>query len=318
MPGILTALDGLLQDATAGDPIDGLRWTHKAIRKLANALAKRGFPVGRTTVGRLLYQQGYSLRTNRKRLAGTYDPDRDRQFAVLTRRRHYFLRRDWPVISVDCKKKELIGNFKNPGHCWRKESLDVLDHDFPSDATGRAIPYGIYDIGRNEGYVVVGTSRETPQFAVAAIRRWWVDEGQWRYWGKRRLAIEADCGGGNGNRNWGWKAGLQELADEFGLTITVGHFPPGASKWNVIEHRLFSQISRNWAGQPLVSYETVLKFICATSSETGLRCWTCLDRREYATKVKVSKAEQQTVRLERHKVLPQWNYTIRPRKRSQD
>jgi Rhodopirellula transposase DDE domain len=277
-------------------------------------LTRRGFPAGRTTVARLLRQQGYSLRTNRKRLAGTHDPDRDRQFRVLARRRGYFLDRGWPVLSVDCKKKELVGNFKNPGRCWRRAPLDVLDHDFPSKADGRAIPYGIYDVGRNEGYVVVGTSHETAQFATAAIRCWLLDEGLWRYRGVRRLAIEADCGGGNSSRSWGWRAGLQALADEFGLTITVGHFPPSASKWNLIEHRLFSQISRNWSGQPLGSYETILKFIRATTSGTGLRCWACLDRREYPTKVKVSKAEQQTIRLKRHKVLPRWNYTIRPRK----
>jgi hypothetical protein len=308
----------LLQDATAGDPIDGLRWTHKATQKLADELTRLGFHAGRTTVSRLLRQQGYSLRTNRKRLAGQHDPDRDRQFRVLARRRRYFLRRGWPVISVDAKKKELVGNFKNPGRCWRTEPLDVLDHDFPSQAFGRAIPYGIYDVGRNEGYVVVGTSRETPQFVTAAIRRWLWDEGRWRYWGVRRLVIEADCGGGNGYRNWGWRAGLQDLADEFGLVITVGHFPPSASKWNLIEHRLFSQISRNWAGQPLMSYETILKFIRATTSGTGLRCWARLDQKEYPTKVKVSKAEQQTIQLERHKVLPRWNYTIRPRKTSRE
>jgi len=304
----------LLQDATAGDPISGLRWTHKATQKLADELTRRGFPVGRTTVSRLLRQQGYSLRTNRKRLAGSHDADRDRQFRLLARRRRYFLRRGWPVLSVDCKKKELVGNFKNAGRCWRQQALDVLDHDFPSQAVGRAIPYGVYDIGRNKGYVVVGTSRETPQFAAAAVRRWLRHEGRWRYRGVGHLAIEADCGGGNGNRSWGWRAGLQDVADEFGLVITVGHFPPSASKWNLIEHRLFSQISRNWAGQPLGSYETVLKFIGATTSETGLRCRACLDREDYPTKVKVSKEEQQMIRLERHKVLPRWNYTIRPRK----
>jgi DDE family transposase len=305
----------LLQDATAGDPIDGLRWTHKTIRKLADELRRRGFRIGRSTVARLLRQRHYSLRTNRKRLAGTGDPDRDRQFRVLARRRRTFLRRRWPVISIDAKKKELVGNFRNSGRAWRSQPLDVLDHDFPSRAAGRAIPLGIYDIGRNEGYVVVGTSRETPQFVTAALRRWLQDEGSWRCRHGRRLAIEADCGGGNGCRLWGWKAGLQELADEFDLTITVGHFPPSASKWNLIEHRLFSAISKNWSGQPLVSYETILKFIRATTSETGLRCWACLDPRVYPAKVKVSQDEQARIRLERHRVLPQWNYTIRPQKK---
>ena len=305
----------MLQDATAGDPIDGLRWTHKATRTLADELRRRGFHVGRTTVARLLRQQNYSLRTNRKRLAGTGDPDRDRQFRVLARRRRYFLRHGWPVISVDTKKKELVGNFKNAGRCWRRQPLDVRDHDFPSQAIGRAIPFGIYDIGRNAGYVVVGTSRETPQFVTAALRHWLLDEGLRRCQRGRRLAIEADCGGGNGNRCWGWKAGLQELADEFDLTITVGHFPAAASKWNWIEHRLFSAISKNWAGQPLVSYEMVLKFIRTTTSAAGLRCWALLDQRDYPAKVKVSKAERQNIRWKPHKVLPQWNYTIRPHRR---
>jgi hypothetical protein len=283
---------------------------------LADELRRQGFRIGRTTVARLLRQQDYSLRTNRKRLAGTHDPDRDRQFRVLARRRRWFLRRGWPVISVDTKKKELVGNFKNAGRCWRRQPLDVLDHDFPSKAVGRAIPFGIYDIGRNDGYVVVGTSRETAQFVTAALRRWLLDEGLGRCRHGRRLAIEADCGGGNGNRRWGWKAGLQELADEFGLTITVGHFPPAASKWNWIEHRLFSAISKNWAGQPLGSYETILKYIQTTTTVTGLRCWACLDRKDYPVKVVVSQAERESIRLTRHTVLPQWNYTIRPRKRS--
>lgn len=310
----MKALETLLQDATAGDPIDGLRWTHKTLRTLAAALQRRGFRVGRTTVARLLRQQRYSLRTNRKRLAGTHDPDRDRQFRVLVRRRRRFLRRGWPVLSVDTKKKELVGNFKNAGRCWRRRPQDVWDHDFPSGAIGRAIPFGIYDIGRNTGYVVVGTSRETPQFVTAALRQWLRDEGLERC-RQGRLAIEADCGGGNGSRCWGWKAGLQELADEFGLTITVGHFPPSASKWNWIEHRLFSAISKNWSGQPLVSYEVILKFIRTTTSATGLRCWAYLDARDYPAKVKVSAAERRRLRLKRHRVLPQWNYTIRPHKR---
>jgi hypothetical protein len=281
---------------------------------LADELRRHGFRIGRTTVARLLRQQRYSLRTNRKRLAGRHDPDRDRQFRVLARRRWYFLRRGWPVLSVDTKKKELVGNFKNAGRCWRRQARDVFDHDFPSWAIGRAIPFGIYDIARNEGYMVVGTSRETPQFVTAAIRSWLLDKGLWRCH-HGRLAIEADCGGGNGNRCWGWKAGLQELADEFDVTITVGHFPPAASKWNWIEHRLFSAISKNWAGQPLASYELILKFLQTTTSATGLRCWARLDQRDYPTKVKVSAAERKRIRWKRHRILPQWNYTIRPRKK---
>src|SRR6516225_7275924 len=199
----------------------GLRWTHKSTRKLAWALRRRGFRVSYVTVARLLRAQRYSLRANRKRLAGKRDPDRDRQFRLLARRRRFFLKRGWPVISVDTKKKELIGNFKNPGRTWRKHDRAVLDHDFPSTASGRAIPYGIYDVGGNAGYVVVGTSHETADFAVAAIRSWWRQVGQRAHPRARCLVIEADSGGANGNRRWDWKVGLQRLADEFNLTITV-------------------------------------------------------------------------------------------------
>jgi hypothetical protein len=309
---VVPALEQLLKDATAGDPMSGLRWTHKTTRNLAVALGRRGFRIGHVTVARLLRQRRYSLRTNRKRLAGIHDPDRDRQFRLLARRRQRFLRQGWPILSVDTKKKELVGNFKNPGRCWRRRSLDVSDHDFPSAADGRAIPYGIYDEGRNRGYVVVGTSHETAEFTVAAIRSWWLDVGRRGYAPARRLAIEADCGGGNGNRLWAWKVGLQRLADEFGLTITVGHLPPGASKWNPIEHRMFSLISANWAGQPLVSYETILKFIETTRSRTGFRCRACLDTTHYPTKVKASREAKAGVKLTRHRILPKWNYTIRP------
>lgn len=309
----MKALHELLADATAGSPMGGLRWTHKTTRKLARALRRRGFRVGHVTVGRLLRAQRYSLRANRKRLAGKRDPDRDRQFRLLARRRRWFRKRGWPVISVDTKKKEQIGNFKNPGRTWRRQARAVWDHDFPSLASGRAIPYGIYDEGRNAGYVVVGTSSETGAFAVAAIRCWWLHVGRHAYPQARRLAIEADSGGANGNRRWDWKVGLQRLADEFDLTITVGHFPAAASKWNPIEHRMFNLISANWAGEPLVSYETVLKFIRSTRSTTGFRCRACLDRTMYAIQVKVPKEEQASVNLSRHAVLPKWNYTIRPR-----
>jgi hypothetical protein len=226
---LVKVLDELLADATAGDPMGGLRWTHKTTRNLAAELRRRGFRVGHGTVARLMRARRYSLRSNRKRLAGKRDPDRDRQFRLLARRRRYFLKRGWPVISVDTKKKELIGNFKNGGRTWRRQARAVLDHDFPSMASGRAIPYGIYDEGRNAGYVVVGTSHETARFAVAALRWWWLQVGRRAYPQARRLTIEADSGGANGNRCWGWKVGLQRLADEFNLTITVGHLPAAAS-----------------------------------------------------------------------------------------
>ncbi len=290
----------------------GLRWTHKTSRKLATELRKRGVTISHSTVARLLKEQKYSLRTNRKRLARTKDPDRNRQFRVLARRRNYFQQQGWPVISIDTKKKEKIGNFKNPGRAWRRRDRDVLDHDFPSWADGRAIPFGIYDIARNVGYMLVGISHETSAFEIRAIRSWWMSVGRWKYSGATRMAIECDCGGGNDPRRWAWRVGLQRLSDEFGLTITVGHFPPGASKWNLIEHRMFNLISANWAGEPLISYEMVLKHIRSTRSITGFRCRATLDKNFYPTKTKVTDEEKASVRMRRHDVLPKWNYTIRP------
>jgi hypothetical protein len=313
---VRTLLKELLRDATAGDPMGGLRWTHKTTRNLAAALRQRGVQVGHVTVARLLRAERYSLRSNRKRLGGKKNEDRDRQFRLLGRRRRRFQRQDWPAISVDTKKKELVGNFKNGGRAWRCEDRDVLDHDFPSLARGRAYPYGIYDENRNTGYVVIGTTHQTAAFAVRAIRSWWLDVGRHRYPGASRLAIEADSGGANGNRSWAWKTGLQGLADEFGLTITVGHYPSGASKWNPIEHRMFNLISANWAGEPLTSYELMLKHIRTTRSSTGFRCRASLDLRFYPTKVKVAEEAKLSMRLSRHTVLPKWNYTIHPRIRN--
>jgi hypothetical protein len=311
-PDIVEGLDQLLRDATAGDPMTGLKWTHKSTRKLRADLRRRGIRISRGTVARLLHQRKYSLRTNRKRLAGTDDRDRDRQFRYLTRIRRWYLTHGLPVISVDTKKKELVGNFKNPGRCWRKIDRDVRDHDFAKDASERGIPYGIYDLGRNAGYVVIGTTRETTAFAVAAIRRCWLSVGPTAYPAARRLLIEADCGGANGNRRIAWKAGLQGLADEFGLIISVTHYPPGASKWNPVEHRMFSLISENWAGEPLIDYETMLKFIRRTRSTTGFHCRACLDRRKYEKGVKVTREERATIRLKPRSVLPRWNDTIWP------
>jgi hypothetical protein len=308
----LTALRDAVRDATAGDPITGLHWTHKTTRKLAEQLCRAGVPLSHSTVARLLRQAGYSLRTNRKRLARTHEPERDRQFRLIERRRRWFLSRGLPVVSVDCKKKELVGNFKNPGACWRRDSRPVLDHDFASAAVGRAIPFGIYDQRRNTGFVVVGVSHETAAFATAAIRTWWLENGRWCYPHARQWLLEADCGGANGNRCWAWKVGLQRLADEFGIAITVSHYPPGASKWNRIEHRMFNLISQNWQGEPLVSYETVLNFIRTTTSASGFRCRAVLDEAAYPTKLKVSQEEKAAVRHKPYKVLPHWNYTIYP------
>jgi hypothetical protein len=312
---LVTALEELLEDSTAGDPITGLRWTHKTLRNLERELRRQGYQVGRTTVARLMRNRDYSLRTNRKRLARTQDPDRDRQFRFMARQRQRFLRNGWPVISVDTKKKELIGNFKNPGTTWRKDARDVLDHDFPNAAEGRGIPFGLYDEGRNTGFVVVGTSRETADFATAATRTWWLENGRWCYPKATRWLLEADCGGANGYRVWAWKAGLQRLADEFGVAITVAHLPPGASKWNRIEHRMFNLISKNWAGEPLTSYELMLNHIRTTTSNTGFRCRVEFDTTDYPAKVTVDTDDRAKIRLKRHKVLPQWNYTIWPQQK---
>jgi DDE family transposase len=306
------ALEQLLQDATAGDPITGLKWTHRSLRKLRKALRRQGVKISLPTVARLLRQQHFSLRTCRKQKARIRHPDRNRQFCYLARMRKLYISRGWPVISVDGKKKEWVGDFKNPGRCWRKQARLVLDHDFPRWAIGQAVPVGIYDIAHNDGYVVLGVSVETPTFAVSAIRRWWVVIGRRRYAAEnRRLLIEADSGGSNNPRKWEWKIALQALADEFGLIITVTHYPTGASKWNPIDHRMFSLISTNWAGEALVSYETVLKFIRTTHSETGFHCHACLDCKEY-TAQKPTREQKQKVRLKRRRVLPDWNYTIYP------
>lgn len=305
-------LKELLKDSTAGDPMGGLHWTHKSMRKLAVAIKRRGIEVSHVTIGRLMSELKFSLRTNRKRLAKTHDPNRDQQFRLLTRRRNNFQCQNWPIISIDCKKKELIGNFKNPGKTWRTEALDVYDHDFPSWADGRVVPFGIYDIAKNRGFMVVGICRETSAFVINAIRTWWLTAGRLQYPGATRLAIECDCGGGNGPRQWAWKVGLQRLADEFGLTITVGHFPPGASKWNFIEHRMFSLISGNWAGEPLISYTHVLNYIRSTRSTKGFRCRAILDKKDYPKKQCASTEEKEHVRLSLNRVLPKWNYTVRP------
>ena len=301
-----------MQDATAGDPVTGLKWTRKTSRKLSWVLTRRGYPVGPDTVRRLLRQGKYVLRANRKRLNRKRDPDRDRQMRYLTRKRRAHQKAGFPVISVDAKQRELIGNFKNPGQTWRRTRLDVLESDYPSDAEGVAIPYGIYDVTRNEGFVVVGTSHQTPEFAVAAIRQWWLRVGQRVYADQKHVLIEADCGGANGNRRWLWKWELQQLADEFGLTITVTHLPTSASKWNPIEHKLFCHIEANWAGQPLVSYETVLKFIRTTRTDTGLRCRACLDATQSETGRKITAEQKAQINLKPHRVLPRWNYTIEP------
>ena len=302
----------LLQDATAGDPITGIKWARKTLRAIERGLHRRGFKVSFVTIRRLLRELGYAIRVNRKRLTKKQDPERDRQMRYLARVRRRFLKAGKPIISIDTKKRELVGNFKNAGGTWRQAPREVLEYDFPSDADGVAIPFGIYDVARNEGFVVVGTSHQTPEFAVASIRRWWLRIGRTHYPDQHELLVECDCGNPNGNRCWRWKYGLQQMADEFGLTIIVTHFPRGASKWNPIEHRLFSQITGNWAGEPLISYEKVLKFIRTTKTETGLCCKAYWDTTFYKTKWQLRREQKERINLVPHRVLPKFNYTIKP------
>jgi hypothetical protein len=301
-----------LEDASAGDPITGLKWTRKTLRALARALRRKGFKVGFVTLRRLLRKLRYALRVNRKRLTREQNPERDRQMQYVVRVRRRFLQAGQAVISVDTKKRELVGNFRQAGGTWRRKAIPVLEYDYPSHADGVAIPYGIYDLAANEGLVVLGVSHQTPEFAIAAIRLWWIKIGCLRYVGQRALLIEADCGNPNCNRSWRWKFGLQQLADEFGLNITVTHLPTGASKWNPVEHRLFSQISGNWTGQPLISYETVLKFIRTTKTDTGLRVRAYLDKTDYQTGLELTAEQKAQINLFPHRVLPEWNYTIKP------
>lgn len=301
-----------MEDEAAGDPITSTKWVRKTLRTLRRELRRKGFRVSLFTLRRLLRKLGYAIRVNRKRLTKKQDPERDRQMRYLTQRRRRFLKAGHPVISVDTKKRELMGNFKNAGGTWRRQPREVLAYDYPSDAEGVAIPFGIYDVGRNAGLVVVGTSHQTPEFAVNAIRRWWKRFGQRHYGKHKELLIEGDCGNPNGNRSWRWKYALQGLADEFGLTITVTHYPTGASKWNPIEHRLFSQISANWAGEPLISDETVLNFIRTTKTDTGLRCQAYLDKAFYKIKWQLTAEQKAQINLVPHRVLPRFNYTIKP------
>lgn len=308
----MKALEEILKDATAGDPISGLKWTRKTSRKLAEELRRKEFQVGHSTIPRLVRTLKYTLRSNQKRLSRKQDERRDEQMRHLTRIRKRFLKRKLPVLSIDCKKKELIGQFRNPGRTWRQQPLQVLETDFPSDAKGKAVPYGIYDVQYNEGYMVVGVSHETAEFAMTAIQRWWLDVGQVRYPGCRHLLLQADSGGANACDSWLWKAALQTLANRFGITIRVNHFPAGASKWNLIEHRMFCIISQNWAGQPLDRYETMLKFIRTSKTQTGFRCRAHFDRRKYQSKQKISSDEKANLNIHYDRLFPKWNYTIKP------
>jgi len=316
-PGLRRELVRIMEETTAGDPMSLLKWTSKSTRAIAEQLAGQGHPVSSVTVGRCLHDMDYSLQANVKELEGPQHPDRDAQFRYINARVKSFLRSHDPVISVDTKKKELVGAFRNAGRTWRPKGQPerVMVHDFPSRSEGHAIPYGTYDVASDRAVVNVGVTHDTAEFAVESIRRWWRLLGRRSYASAERLLICADAGGSNGSRLRAWKLHLQDLADEFRLAITVCHYPPGTSKWNKIEHRLFSFISMHWKGQPLLSYETVVALIGGTSTRSGLKVKAVLDTSEYQIGIKVSASEMQGLNLKAHAPHPQWNYTISSRRK---
>jgi hypothetical protein len=316
---LLRDLDALVEPTAPGDPDSPLRWSCKSVRTLAVALQALGHAVSHTVVAELLHQLGYSLQGNVKTREGRQHPDRDAQFRYIAQTITRVQRQRQPAISVDTKKKELVGDFKNGGRLWRRkgEPDRVRVHDFiiRDPGHGKAIPYGVYDLRRDEGWVSVGMDHDTASFAVNAIRRWWQHMGRRAYPRARSLVITADAGGSNGPRVRLWKWELQRLANRTGMAITVCHFPPGTSKWNKIEHRLFSHIAMNWRGTPLVSLAAIVNLIASTHSRSGLRVWSELDRRRYPDGVTVTDAQMATVRLTRHKFHGEWNYTIHPASR---
>ena len=302
-----------MEGETAGDPTSDQKWVRSSLRHLSESLGDLEYGIGHVTVGRVLKDLGYSLKTNRKRFTGPPHPDRDRQFRYIERVKKLFLAAGHPAISVDAKKKELIGDFKNPGRTWCQQAEEVNVHDFRQDAVGRAVPYGIYDLRHNLGYVAVGTSAETSEFAVDAIVRWWEQEGRPTFPHEEKMLILSDAGGSDGYRPRLWKKQVQEqLADHLGIEVMVCHYPTGASKWNPVEHRLFSYISLNWAGKPLRSFETMLAYIQGTITETGLEVKASLLDQEYEKSIKVSDKEMAALNLERRRVCPNWNYIIKP------
>jgi Rhodopirellula transposase DDE domain len=314
-PTLLSDLEGLVDPATRGDPLSPLKWTSKSLRNLANALCAMGHRVGHDVVGTLLKRLGYSLQANRKTLEGSRHVDRDAQFRHIAETVKSAIAAGQPAISVDTKKKELVGDFKNGGREYRPAGSPepVRVHDFVDPKLGRAAPYGVYDIADDKGWVSVGVDHDTAAFAVNAIRSWWTFMGRSRHPGAHSLTITADGGGSNGSRVRLWKVELQKLADELGLTIVVLHLPPGTSKWNKIEHRLFSYISRNWRGRPLIDYRTIVELIGATTSTAGLTVRCQLDENLYPAGIKVSDEEMAELNILRDDFHGEWNYTIKPR-----
>ena len=314
-PHLVRALETLLDPVTRGDPMSLLRWTCKSAAKLAAALQAQGHVVSERTVNRLLHDLGYSLQANRKTLEGRAHPDRDAQFQYINRRAKVFQKQGQPVISVDTKKKELVGQFRQSGREWHPQGQpeEVQVHDFPNEALGKVIPYGVYDEVTNSGWVSVGIDHDTAAFAVASIQRWWQAVGQARYGPSGRLLITADGGGSNGSRCRLWKVELQRLADEIGLRISVCHFPPGTSKWNKIEHRMFCHITENWRGRPLVSREVVVNLIGHTTTKTGWAIRSALDENHYPTGREITAQQMESLAIKQEKFHGEWNYTIQLR-----
>jgi Rhodopirellula transposase DDE domain len=317
-PMLLLALESLLEPLIRGDPMSPLRWTCKSTRRLATELTSQGHRVGYRTVAWLLHEAGYSLQANRKTREGNQNPDRNAQFEFINAQAARFQKRRQPVISVDTKKKELVGDFKNGGREWHPEGQpeEVRVHDFQDKELGKAIPYGVYDVTNNQGWVSVGIDHDTAYFATASIRRWWREMGIRRFPRASELFITADGGGSNGYRTRLWKLALQDLADKIGLKLTVSHFPPGTSKWNKVEHRLFSFITQNWRGKPLVSVQVIVNLIAATRTSKGLIVKAALDEGKYETGISVSDEQMAELNLKPAKFHGEWNYTITPRVKS--
>jgi hypothetical protein len=316
-PALREDLDRLVDPATRGDPGSPLRWTCKSVRMLAEELQREGHAVSYQTVAELLHEMDYSLQANQKRLEGSQHADRNQQFEYINRKAQRYLKQGEPVISVDTKKKELVGDFKNPGREWQPqgqpEQVRVHDFEIRKPDNGKVAPYGVYDLGRNVGWVSVGVDHDTAEFAVESIRRWWRWMGRRSYLKAKRLLITADSGGSNGARVRLWKWELQQLADETGLEISVCHFPPGTSKWNKIEHRLFSFISKNWRGKPLISHQVIIDLIAATTTKTGLTVKSKIDTNIYERGLKVSDQQMAELQLRREKFHGDWNYRLLPR-----
>ena len=317
-PGLVETLERLVEPVTRGDPDSPLRWTCKSTTHLAEELGRQGHPVSPRTVGRLLNADGYSLQSNRKTKEGESHPDRNAQFEFINATVKGFQQRGQPVISVDTKKKELVGAFKNGGCEWQPvgEPEQVEVHDFLDKELGKAIPYGVYDLSENEGWVSVGIDHDTARFAAQAIRRWWKKMGMKRHRHARELLITADGGGSNGSRSRLWKVALQDVAVQLGIPVRVCHFPPGTSKWNKIEHRMFCHITQNWRGRPLVSHEVIIQLIANTTTQTGLKIYAELDSRHYPTGIYVSDAELAALNLKRAGFHGEWNYSLLPARKT--